>query len=161
MTKRNKAFTKFNFTETRLKRIRALNAKLKLEETRVRAFADELTKNLNGLKDNKTIDDFNFERCLSVFTSNMACNKRHGFKEDGDAIYQEPYFSLFSDNKDDTFYNDNWNELPPEHPLGNEYFCYSMHCILFHAYELSWQDVLAIDCVWIELKIDYQFFIDL
>ncbi len=161
MIKKNKAFTKFNFTETRLNRIRALNTKLKLEETRVRAFADELIKTLTTFKDNKTIEDFNFERCLSVFTSNMACNKRHGFKEDGDPIYEEPYFSLFGDNKDDTFYNDNWNELPPEHPLGNEYFCYSMHCILFHAHELSWQDVLAIDSVWIDLKVDYQFFIDL
>ncbi|MDI9366048.1 MAG: hypothetical protein QM541_13910 [Flavobacterium sp.] len=151
----------FKFSKKDLLKIRSLNAKLKQEETRIKIFADELTKNLNTLKTNKKIDDFNFKRCLSVFTSNKACNKRHGFKEDGDPIYEESYFSLFSDNKDDTFYNDNWNELPPEHPLGNEYFCYSMHCILFHAHELSWQDVLAIDSVWIDLKIDYQFTIDL
>lgn len=157
----DKVFTPLNFTEIRLTRIRALNTKLKLEEQRVKLFAEELRKNLNTLKGNKTIDDFNFECCLSAFTSNMACNKRHGFKEDGDPIYKESYFSLFNDNKDDTFYNDNWNELPPEHPLGNEYFCYSMHCILFHAHELSWQDILVIDSVWIDLKVDYQFFIDL
>lgn len=149
----------FNFTETSLKGIRALNAKLKLEETRVRTFADELTKTLTTLKDNKVIDDFNFECCLSVFTSNMACNKKHGFVEEGDPIYEERYFSLFKDYTDDVFYNDNWNELPPEHPLGNEYLCYSMHCILFNAHKLSWQDVLAIDCVWIDLKVDYQFII--
>ena len=161
MPKNNKAFAKFNFTETRLKGIRALNTKLKLEENRVRTFADELTKTLTTLKHDKVIDDFNFECCLSVFTSNMACNKRHGFVDEGDPIYEERYFSLFKDYTEDIFYNDNWNELPPEHPLGNEHFCYSMHCILFHAYELSWQDVLAIDCVWIDLKVDYQLFIDL
>lgn len=148
----------FKFSKNDILKIRDLNAKLKQEETRIRAFADELSKTLTTLKGNKTIDDLNFECCLSIYTSNMACNKRHGFKEDGNPIYEAPLL-LFNYNTDAEFYTDNWNELPPEHPLGNEYFCYSTHCILFHAHALIWQDVLAIDCVWIDLKVDYQFII--
>lgn len=157
----NKAITKFNFTKTHLDSIKTLNTKLKKEETRIRLFAEELTKTLNRFKENKIVDDFNYECRLGVFTSNMACNRRHGFKEDGDPIYQESYLSLFKNYTNNEFYNGNWNELPLEHPLGNEHFCYSMHCILFHAHELSWQDVLAIDNVWIDLKVDYQFTFDL
>jgi hypothetical protein len=148
----------FKFSKKDILKIRSLNAKLKQEEARIKIFADELTKSLQKLKNNTIIDDFNYDCRLGVFTSNKACNKRHGFKEDGNPIYEAP-LSLFNYNTDTEFYTDNWNELPLEHPLGNEFFCYSMHCILFHAHELSWQDVLAIDCVWIDLEVDYQFII--
>ncbi len=36
----------------------------------------------------------------------------------------------------------------------------SAHSLIYRAPDLSWQDVLAIDSVWIDLKVDYQFFID-
>ena len=36
------------------------------------------------------------------------------------------------------------------------HICYAMHIILYDS-GLDWEDILAIDDVWLEIKVDYQF----
>ncbi len=145
----------FIFSQTHINRIRSLNHKLKTEEERIRPFAMQLIDSLKKQVQEKQIDDFNIQQHLSFFSNNTACNKRHGVEE-GDPFSEEKGFLLFGEQTEDMFYSDNWNELPKGHTLADELFCYSMHCLVFHG-SLTWQDIIDIDEVWIELKVDYQF----
>ena len=149
----------FYFSETDIQKIRELNNKLKKEESRILAFATQIHNSIGKLITDKVIDEFNFDTSLSVYSSNPECNKRNITRE-GNPFWEVKGFSLFNSFTDEVFYSDNWNELPKDHPLGNEFFCYSMHCIWGHS-GLTWQDIVDIDAVWIDLKVDYQFYFEL
>ncbi len=149
----------FSFSPINIERIKNLNSKLKKEETRIRLFANELNLKLKKQAQEKQIDDFNFEQSFCVFSNNADCNKRQ-YAEEGNPIWEDKTFLIFGeDPEEESFYNDNWNELHPPHPLAHLFFCYTMHCLIFHS-QLSWQDIVDIDDVWIELKVDYQFFVE-
>ena len=151
---------KFRFTENNIQRIISLNLKLEKEEKRILQFAKELHTDINNKKKEKLIDDHNFRSRLSVFSKDALCNKRNKVEE-GNPIWEDVTYTLFNEhiNDDDSFYIDNWNELPADHPLRSLFFCYSMHCIYSHSH-LSWQDIIDIDFVDIALKVDYQFLIE-
>ncbi len=143
-----------------VEKIRKLNAKLKLEEERVKTMANNINRTLSGYLHNKIIDDCNFHCRLAVFSKNPDCNKRHDINTAGDPFYVEE-LSLFDNDIECIFFYDSWNLERTEHPLACDFLCYSMHSLIFRAPELSWQDVLAIDSVWIDLKVDYRFVVDL
>ena len=148
------------FTKENIEKIIHINDLLKKEEERILPFAQKLYASLEQSLEQKEIYDYNFNSNLQVYSLVDACNKRHNCEE-GDYIYAES-FSLFGKHNldaNDIFYTDNWNlYLKGDHPLANIPFCYSMHCICFHS-GLSWQDILDIGFVWIDLKVDYQFMI--
>jgi hypothetical protein len=131
---------------------------LKVQEERIRHFAEGLKLTLKKQLEEKQIDDFNFDTLFCVFSSNAACNLRHHVEE-GDPIWEDKAYTMYRDFTEESFYEDNWNELHATHPLGHLNFCYTMHCLVFHS-KLSWQDIVDIDDVWIELKVDYQFFVE-
>ncbi len=57
------------------------------------------------------------------------------------------------------FRNTNWNEvaiMDPKHPISHQHHCYLLY-VLYYNYPLSWSDILEIESVWIDLKVDYQF----
>ena len=147
----------FLFTSTNLEIIRRLNLKLKKEECRIRPFAKELNNTLEKQLQEKEIDDYNITTKISLFSNNIRCNKRHNV-EAGNP-FKEVDFLLLHDKLDDVFYTDNWNEFGEGHPLANDFICYSMHCLLFD-YPISFLDLINIDDVWLEIKVDYQFFIE-
>ena len=147
--------SKFSFSEGNSQSLKELNIKLKNEEIRIRIFANHLKGLLENQKSERKIDDFNFLSSLSVFSNNTECNKRNNV-ELGDPIWVDKSYILFL-KEDEILYLDNWNEFHSTHPIGKEFFCYSMHCICFHSH-LEWRDILEIDEVWMELKVDYQFF---
>ena len=148
---------KFNFSIDNINKIRNLNAKLKKEEERIRPFAKQLNDTLKKQVAEKQIDDFNICQELSVFSNKeLVCTKLRKVEE-GNPFMEMKDFSLFYEYTEESFYVDNWNELHKEHPLGNEFFCYTMHSLVFHGL-LSWQDIIDIEEVWIELKVDYQNF---
>ena len=158
----------FVFSPDTIERIKSLNYKLKREEERIRHFARELKLTLKKQVAEKQLDDFNFRTRFCVFSSDAACNIRHQVEE-GDPIWEDKSYTMYRDEQEESFYEDNWNEhhwneldlnehhIP--HPLGHLFFCYTMHCLVFHS-DLSWQDIIDIDDVWLELKVDYQFFVE-
>lgn len=148
-----------DYLDAHIEEIRRLNFKLMLEEERVKTMANNINRTLSGYFHNKMIDDCNFHCRLAVFSKNEDCNKRHDINKAGELIYEEE-LSLFDHDTECIFFYNNWISDRTDHPLACDFLCYSMYCLLFHAHELSWQDVLAIDSVWIDLKVDYQFFID-
>ncbi len=146
-------------TKETIDKIIHINDLLKKEEERVRPFAEKLRAKLNASISENEIWDYNFRTNLAVFSGDVACNKRN-MTTDGNPIYQE-HIGLYGKKQhgdtDEMFYSDDWNlYCPTGHPLHQIPFCYTMHCIAFHSH-LTWQDILDIDCVWIELKVDYQF----
>ena len=148
------------FTKENIEKIKHINDILKNEEERVRPFAQRLHLTLKKSLEQKEIYDYNFRQVIEVFSVDDACNERHN-TEEGNPIYEE-HFSLFGENcldESDIFYTDNWNlYYKGNHPLANIPFCYSMHCITSHS-QLTWQDILDIGHVWIDLKVDYQFMV--
>lgn len=138
-------------------RVKSLNEKLKKEEKRIRAFAESLQISLEKQKEEKVFDDYNFQTQFLLFSHNKACNKRHGV-EDGDSFYEDTNYSMFCKGDKEMFYTNDWDcgmgIIPKE-----EGMCYTMHCICEHS-DLEWQDILDIEVVWIELKVDYQFFVE-
>ena len=145
------------FSEEQVNQITHLNNLLKKEEERVLPFSKQLQTTLDEMIEQKQIDDYNFHSVLAVFSDNADCNKRNNVEE-GDPIYKD-YLCIFREETGDCFFTDDWNELYAEHPLRHIPFCYSMHCIYSHS-ELTWEDILLIDDVWIDIKVDYQFMIN-
>ena len=149
--------TTFEFTEERIERVRLLNDLLRKEEQRVRSFSLKTLSTLRELESIGIIDDYNFDTVLEAYSENEECNKRNKLEE-GEPIYQD-YLCIFREETDECFFTDDWNELHAEHPLRHIPFCYSMHCIYSHS-ELTWEDILQIDTVWIDVKVDFQFKIE-
>ena len=146
--------TTFEFTEERIERVRLLNELLRKEEQRVRTFSLKTLGTLRELESVGMIDDHNFDTVLEAYSENEECNKRNKLEE-GEPIYKDN-LGIFREETDECFFTDDWNELPTEHPLRHIPFCYSMHCIYSHS-DLTWEDILQIDTVWIDVKVDYQF----
>ena len=145
----------FNFSIDTINKIRNLNAKLKKEEERIRPLAKQLFDQLNKQKAEKQIDDFYVWQELSVMRDIIIYSKMKRVAEEN-LCMEKKMFLLFGEYTDTSFYKDNWNEFPKEHALGNEKFCYSMHCLIFQDY-ISWKDIAEINEVWFELKVEYQF----
>ena len=152
---------KTTFTSTEIERIRSLNEKLLKEEERIKVFYNQYLKPFHEqLHSQQIIDDINVNSRLLVFTNNAACNQRHNVVE-GNSIAEISWWcpSILIDDVNDID-DDNWNELRglnSEHPLSKLPFCYTMHVLAFDTTELEWKDLLEIDDVWLEFKVDYQF----
>jgi len=146
--------TPFVFTEEAIEKIRLLSDKLQKQELRIQPFGQEMLKRLGLMQEQQTIDDFNIDYELMVFSDDADCNKRNNVEE-GDPIYKT-YLPHLRHDRSDSFFTDDWNELYETHPLRHLRFCYSMHCIYSHS-ELTWADIVQIDDVWIDVKVDFQF----
>ena len=121
-------------------------------------FAQRLHASFKESISKKELWDYNFDTYLQVFTAKVSMQQMLDTEEDNH-IYEES-ISLFNERilkADNIFYTDNWNEYQQTNlPLANIPFCYSMHCIAFHS-DLTWQDILDIAYIWIELKVNCQF----
>ncbi len=138
------------------KKIQELSDKLHTEEVKARNFYINLEPQLKEMVASGSIDDYNIVEELHVFSYNKAVCQKYSV-EVGDPIYSE-WVVL---NRDDQDFFQNWNENTGDknNPLARFHFGYVMHCILFHSH-LSLEDILEIDDVWIEIKVDYQFWTD-
>ena len=147
-------------TKENIEKIKHINDLLKKEEIRILPYAQKLHETLKLSKEKKEIEDYNFKTVLEVYSVDDDCNKRHN-TEEGDPIFME-HFNLFTKcslDANDMVYSENWNlYCKGNHPLANIPFCYSMHCIRSHS-GFTWQDILDISHIWIDLKVDYQFMV--
>ncbi|HET8572994.1 MAG TPA: hypothetical protein VFL76_03900 [Edaphocola sp.] len=146
----------YKFSEEDIQFPRKLNKKLCKEEQRFLALHDELKPQLTALCSHQAIDDFNYHMKPAIFINNRKRNALHDVFN-GDPIWEDKTWSLFTDKAHRGILEDNWNETQDKtHPLADISFCYTMHCVVFHS-ALLWEDILCIDTIRLELKIDYQF----
>lgn len=125
--------------------------KVEKEEKRAIRFKNQLENQLNVLVKSGVIDDYNLDTNLKCFTSDEKTNKKYNV-ESGDAIFEFPAYFIEKNSKF------NWN-IHFENKgslLEHLYFGYAMYCICFHS-DLKGEEKLAIDDVWLEIKVDLQF----
>lgn len=146
----------FELTPQVCKKIVSLNEKLKKEERRVFNQYRLIEKNCNSMVENKLIDDFNIEVELMFWNNNHY--KKFDCSRNGN-----PFFTTndnFIIHQTEETYNDSpHNDHHDKAPFPDINHCYSFHSLYDHCCELTWFDIYNIDEVWIEIKINYQFFI--
>jgi hypothetical protein len=149
-----------NMTPEQVTRFKEVLEKVNTEEKRATEFARKLRKQLDELKDSKLIDDYNFQYNLRCFSFDEKVNKKFNVEE-GDPIFDTTVYCLPIEDYHDYDENFNWNQhiSTDGTPLEELFFSYAMHCICWHS-DLEFEDILAISDVWIEIKIDYQFWTD-
>jgi len=161
----NSISAKIDWSDAELQLLRTTNAKFIEMELRMQQLYPSILSDLKGLVNKNAIDGYNTYWRLSLFSNDDTCNSRHGVSV-GDPFYDNEMPFILSEQfpiNTETGYN--WNEyaMVPhfEHPLAKEHLCYTMHWIVLHAEILTWEDIKAIDNVWLELKVDYQIFSNL
>lgn len=146
-------------TPKQLLTFRELIEKVNAEEKRASVFIEKLRVQLEELKENKSIDDYNLTVRLYCFSYDEKLNKKFSIEE-GNPVYETSDYFL-PDKENGLSAGDNWNSdyAVKDSPLEGIYFSYAMHCIIWHS-GLELEDILRIDDVWIEVKKDYQFWTD-
>lgn len=130
-----------------------LNDKVRKEEVKAYDLFKKLKPRLKRMVKNQEIGDYNIWEKMEVYSSDEAVCEKHGV-EVGNPLYSAPEFTFGCDEE---FFQMNWNEWKdPDGPVAKFHFGYAMHCILFHSH-LDMDDILKIDDIWIEIKVDYQF----
>lgn len=132
-----------------------LKDKVEKEEKRAIELEKLLRVQLDEMVKNGIIDDYNFDTNLMCFSSDQKVNKKYKVEE-GDPIAECSWYFL---PKEESEFSDGWNEslFTKGTLLEDMYFGFAMHCICFDSH-LTIEDILAIDDVWIDIKVDYQFF---
>ena len=145
-------------TESQIKKFALINDKIRAEEIKARAYLIKLCKVLDGQVKKGLLDDYEIETHFSVFSYDESfCRSKD--VEVGDSFYKTGMYKLSPD--DDEFFNMDWymNAWRGFEQLKDFHFGYLMHCVIDHT-SLQLEDILAIDDVWIEIVVTYQFFTD-
>ena len=104
---------------------------------------------------NKGIDDFSIEVELMFWNNNHY--KNYDFSMIGNPFFRSDdnfIIHQMAMEYDASPHNDHHIKAP--FPEINH--CYSFHSLYDHCHELTWFDIYNIDEVWMEIKVDYQFF---
>lgn len=140
-----------------------LNDKLREEEKKVFVQYRKIEKQCKLMVDNKEIIDFNIK------VESEYWNNKHYKKYDPE-VYGNPFYINTWDpfmtscrQMDDEYDTDCSNTLsqmcfiPKDSLIAKANHCYSFHHLYDHT-KLTWFDIYNIDEVWMEIKVDYQFF---
>lgn len=131
-----------------LEKISILSRKIRVEEERAVAFYRKMEIELEPMKQAGDIDDFNLWSRLSIFFEDEAMLKKYGI-EAGEAIEIHEYNVPI----DPYMYDTDWRESQGalSYKIG-----YAMHCLWYH-HHIDREDFHRISDVWIDVKVDYQF----
>lgn len=132
--------------------IQRLNIKLELEEKRIFPFYQKLVDENDKLVRDNVIDDFNIELIIKCFSDNYL---RFLYPEmEGNPICEtENHFISHLEHNE----FDDWQDASVPELLRDFKHCYSFHHLYDHT-DLTWFDLSLIQDVWLEIKVDYQFF---
>jgi hypothetical protein len=152
----------FKWSTERDKKLVLLNDKLREEEKKVFIQYKKIEKQCKLMFDNKEIQDFNIDIESSYW------NNKHYKKYDPE-IYGNPFYIntwdsfMGSRQMDDEYDNSCSNTvsqmrfIPQDSLIAKTNHCYSFHHLYDHT-DLTWFDIYNIDEVWMEIKVDYQYF---
>lgn len=131
-----------------------INKLMQIEELKAIDKYEKIKENLNQLVIDKKMWDYNIDLKLYCFTLDEALNKKHKTKE-GDPFFEwsGAIYELLIIRKE----NPSWNKVDyfRDTALEDFQFCYLFYCILCYS-NLTIKDILSIQSVWIEVKVDYQ-----
>jgi len=141
------------FSGEQVTKLNHLNELLKKQEKRLLMLSKKLQSSLIEYEEKKEIDHYRLDCLLQVFIENDKCHIKND-KDKGTLIYEESLFIYEKEKLNDLFYTDDWNWLDSSHSFSKISFCYSMYCIASKS-KLTWEDILLIDYIWIDIKVDY------
>lgn len=152
--RRNLLNAQLEITEEVIFKLRKVNAVLWAEEQRVRKHIPDYCLMMEQWVADKVIDDYELDVELQCYNDDYYLKLHQEFE--GNPFWKEPLncFGKWMDN--DPVYLENWNHIHRHHPLANEFYCYSFHCLLEHT-PLALEDMMRIDSICIEVKILHQF----
>lgn len=132
----------------------AINELVKKEEVKAVARYEILEKELKEMVERKSVWDYNLEMKLCCFTSSEALNIKYNTDE-GDPIFK--WNGAINDLLISRKENPDWSEVDYLRGtlLDGFRFCYTFYCILCYS-NLSIEEILLIQAIWIEISIDYQ-----
>ena len=137
----------------------AINEKIALEEAKAIKRYEILQKELDQMVVNQTIWDYNIDFKIGCFTFDEALNKKYN-TEQVDFVYEchVASFTAYMMRKE----HPEWNEIDYLRGtiLDGYRFCYTFYCILYYS-NLSIQEILLIQAIWIEIPVDYQWEVEL
>lgn len=135
------------FTEDELRSLRSMNERLIRLENEIRSRTRKIEDQLKKEEDKWLTDyelyyefDFYLREDYPDYREDdeniLTCSRTHGVSLDKNG-------SL------------NHNDLPGDHPLGNDRHCSLFHHLYDHT-PLSWDDILRIGSVWVDIIVQYQ-----
>lgn len=139
-----------------------LNDTLRKEEKKALNQYRKIEKQCELMVDNKEIKDFNIQLESEYW------NNKHYKKYDSE-IYGNPFYKntwdpfMGSHQMEEEYDNSCSNTVsqmcfvPQDSLIAKSNHCYSFHHLYDHT-DLTWFDIYNIDEVWMEIKVDYQFF---
>jgi hypothetical protein len=147
--------SQFEMTSKVCEKIGLLNEKLQQEERRVFNQYRLIEKNCSLMVKNKGIDDFIIEVELMFWNNNHY--KKYDFSRIGNPFFiSNDNFIIHQMEREYDASPHNDHHIKAPFPEINH--CYSFHSLYDHCPELTWFDIYNIDEVWMEIKVDYQFF---
>ena len=147
----------FQLNEMVINQISELNTKMRSEEERIFPLYRKLIQESEKLIRKKTIDDFNLEVVISTFSDKHYINLNPELV--GNAII-ETNCDFMRHQEGETYTEEDWKDAGVPEGLRNFKHCYSFHHLYDHT-DLTWYDLHHIEAIWFEIKIDYQFFIEI
>lgn len=141
----------FTWTEQNIAALRHLNTLLAEKEAAAWAFCARWKPDADATIKAGTFDDYNLDFELHLYNDWL----------EGAPFFTHRNLISFSQcgKPDDDTLTTSWNDLPAPHPLSGD-----PHCLLFHELcdhtPLAWQDLLTVSSAWLEMKVEYQWFIE-
>lgn len=134
-----------------IEKLLKLNKELRNFEFKMKVAYQKIKSHKNTLLEQKSIDDFELEIELQLYTDNILTQKQFGV-EDGDPFFVSKFVSPeYLENEE--MFNMNWSE-----GADHDYeICYTMHHLIYDSF-LSLETVLTTDTIWIDFNVQYQIF---
>lgn len=151
----------YDLTAEQQIKLKAFIERLNKEDERAYRFWQKLKVQGEALLKDGTIDDYAIETELSFFTADEKVNKKYGV-EGGNPMVTYNSFLFFEDEADHLGANWIEGEHDPESPFFGVHFGYAVHCLFYHSCSrfystMSYHDMLAVDLIWFDVKMIYQF----
>jgi hypothetical protein len=158
LRKRNEIImSQFEFNDGVYQKLERLNEMLLNEEKRIFVQYRAIEANAKLLVEKVLIDDYNIEIRMSCWNENYI--RLIDPELDGDPFF-ETWNSFMGFQEKESYEPIDFTErsLTGDAPITKFDHCYSFHDLYYHHYDLTWFDICNIEEIWMDIKVDYQFF---
>lgn len=146
------------FGEEELSKLRKINATLRAEEQRVREYMKHYYPLLDGLVMRNKMSGYSLAFTLKCFNDSGYYAEINPEFE-GDFFWKVPLYCFGKQDLDDDIYSQNWNGTYYPEVLAEEFFCYTLHCLISLT-PLAFEDIMRIDSTCIDVEVVKRFAIE-